>query len=127
MLMAARVLGIAAGVLATVAGVAALMTATADTAVIGAWITLAAASTAIAGGVVATSRPGSAAILFGLSTGATWLVAPGVIPAIADNLTFFLPYLTAGGLLVAATAIAFAGRKRSHTRASRLNPELRER
>jgi len=127
MLMAARVLGIAAGVLAAVGGVAALMTTTADTAVIGAWITLAAASMAVAGGVTTTSRPGSAAILFGLSTGAAWLVAPGVIPAIADNLNVFLPYLASGGLVVAATALAFAGRKKSHTHASRVVPESRAR
>jgi hypothetical protein len=116
MLVTARAVGVVGGVLLAIGGVAALIAAAADTAVIGAWFTIGAAVVAFAGGVLARTHPGSAAILFGLAAGGAGLVAPGVIPAIGDNLIVFLGYLTAGALLVAAAVVAFTNRKRSDER-----------
>jgi hypothetical protein len=109
-------MGIVGGVLAGVAGVAALIIGTSDTAVIGGWITLGAALVGIAGALFVETRPGSAALLFATSAATAGLVAPGVIAAIADNLTIFLSYLTAGVLLIATTVLALASRQKSDER-----------
>src|SRR5207248_3479791 len=82
MLMTARAVGVAGGVLMAIVGVAALIAAAADTAVIGAWFTIGAAVVACAGAVLVKTHPGSAAVLLGLAAGGAGLVAPGVIPAI---------------------------------------------
>ena len=116
MRIAARAVGILGGVLAGIAGVAALIIGTSDTAVIGGWITLGAALVGVAAALLVGTRPGSAALLFAISAATAGLVAPGVIPAIADNLMIFLSYLTADVLLIATTVLASASRQKSDER-----------
>jgi len=111
----ARVLGMAGGLLLLIAGVDALIRGHADTAIIGAWATVASELIGIAGGAFAIGRPRLAALLTAIAAAIAGLVAPGVIPAIADVTLVFLGYLLAGALLVAAAVIAFLGRNKAAT------------
>lgn len=107
---AAKVLGIAGGVLALMGATATLVIGGADTVVIGGWITAGAAVLAVLGGTLAGTRPRVAALLLALAAAAAGLVAPGVIPAIADTTVVFLGYLAAEVFVVAGAILAWIGR-----------------
>jgi hypothetical protein len=103
--------GVAGGGLALVAAVVALLAGGADTAIVGAWVTVAAAVLGIAGGAVAAARPGLAALLMGLAFVVAGLVAPGVLPAIADTTVVLFGYFAALALLLAGAILAFRDRR----------------
>ncbi len=109
---AAKALGIAGGVLALAGAGAALIVGGIDTVIIGSWITVGAALVGIAGGLIAGTRPGWAALLMASAAAAAALVAPGVIPAIADTTVVFLGYLASGLFLIIGAVLAFRGRNR---------------
>jgi hypothetical protein len=111
MRMAATALGVIGGLLAVIAAVAALLASGADTVVVGSWATVGAAIVGIAGGISARRRPGRGALLMAVAAVIAGFVAPGVIPAIADDVIVFLGYLAAGPFLLGGTAIAFAARR----------------
>ena len=94
------------------AGMAALIVGGADIVVIGGWTTVAAGVVGIVGGVLGTARPVPAALLMALAAVTAALVAPGVIPAIADQALLFIAYLTGGALLLVGAIMAFVSRKR---------------
>ena len=103
--------GVAGGVLALIGSVVVLLTGGADTAIVGAWVTVAAAVLGIAGGAVAAARPGLAALLMGLGFVLAGLVAPGVLPAIADTTVVLFGYFAALALLLAGAILAFRDRR----------------
>jgi hypothetical protein len=105
--------GVAGGALALIAAVVALLVGGADTAIVGAWITVAAAVLGIAGGAVAGARPGVAALLMGLAFVLAALVAPGVLPAIADTTVVLFGYFAALALLLAGAILASRNRGRA--------------
>jgi hypothetical protein len=105
--------GIAGGALALIAAVVALLVGGADTAIVGAWITVAAAVLGIAGGAVAGARPGLAALLMGLAFVLAGLVAPGVLPAIAGTTVVLFGYFAALVLLLAGAILAYRDRTRA--------------
>jgi hypothetical protein len=106
--------GVAGGALALIAAVVALLVGGADTAIVGAWITVAAAVLGIAGGAVAGARrPGVAALLMGLAFVLAGLVAPGVLPAIADATVVLFGYFAALALLLAGAILASRDRGRA--------------
>ena len=115
MRMTVKLLGIGGGVLLLMSGVAALIAGGADTVIVGAWITVVAAVIAIVGAVLAGARPGRAALLMAVAVVVAGLVAPGVIPALADSAVVFIAYLTAGALLVIGATLAFVERKEAPT------------
>jgi hypothetical protein len=108
----AAVLGAVGGLLCLVGGMAALIVGGADIVIIGAWVTVAAGIVGITGGVLVTARPAPGALLTALAVATAGLVAPGVIPAIADQALVFVGYLTGGALLLVATIITFVSWKR---------------
>ncbi|HSP08751.1 MAG TPA: hypothetical protein VLU92_04060 [Candidatus Dormibacteraeota bacterium] len=116
MITAAKVLGVVGGALALIGAIAALIIGGADTVIVGGWVTVAAAIVGIFGGALAGARPGLAALLMALAAAGATLVAPGVIPAIADSTVVFLGYLAAGVFLAIGAVLAFRGRKRVPTR-----------
>jgi hypothetical protein len=99
--------------LALIASVVGLLTGGPDTAIIGAWVTGAAAVLAIVGGVVARTRPGLAALLPGLAFVGAGLVAPGVIPAIADIMVVLFGSFAGLALLLAGAILAYRDRRRA--------------
>ncbi len=117
--------------MALIGGTAALVMGGPETVIVGGWITVAAAIIGIAGGVLAEARPGLAALLMAMAMTAVAavLVAPGVIPAIADTIVVFLDrgvprswcssivvflgYLSGGALLRVGAIVAVVGRKRA--------------
>lgn len=105
--------GVVGGALALLASVVALLTGGADTAIVGAWVTVAAAVLGIVGGLVAGARPGLAALLMGLAVVLAGLVAPGVIPAIANTTVVLFGYFAALGLLLAGAILAHRDRTRA--------------
>jgi hypothetical protein len=105
--------GVVGGALALIAAVVALLTGGADTATIGAWVTVAAAVLGIAGGAVAGARPRLAALLMGLAFVLAGLVAPGVIPAIANATLVLFGYFAALVLLLAGAILAYRDRRRA--------------
>jgi hypothetical protein len=107
--------GVVGGVLALIASVVALLTGGADTAIIGAWVTGAAAVLGIVGGIVAPARPGLAALLLGLAFVVAGLVAPGVLPAVANTTVVIFGYFAALALLLAGAILAFRDRTRART------------
>lgn len=109
----ARVLGISGGLILLIAGADAVIRSHVDTAIVGAWATVASGLIGIAGGAVAMRRPRLAVLLTAIAAAIAGLVAPGVIPAIADITLVFLGYLLAGAFLVAAAVIAFLGRNKA--------------
>ena len=113
MRITAVVPGALGGVLCFVGGAAALIVGGPDIVIIGGWITVAAGVVGIAGGVLGTARPLAAALLMASAAAVAALVAPGVIPAIADRALLFIGYLTGGALLFVAAIMAFVSRKRA--------------
>jgi hypothetical protein len=109
----AAVCGVVGGVLLLIGATAALIAGGADIVVIGGWVTVAAAVVGLTGGALAASRAALGALLMAIGVAVAGLVAPGVIPAIADGALLFLGYLTGGALLVVGAVIAFTGRKRA--------------
>ena len=105
--------GVAGGALALIAAVVGLRTGGADTAIVGSWVTVAAAVLGIAGGAVAGARPGLAALLMGLAFALAAIVAPGVLPAIADTTLVLFGYFAALVLLLAGAVLAFKDRSRA--------------
>jgi hypothetical protein len=105
--------GVVGGALALIASVVALLTGGPDTAIIGAWVTATAAMLGIVGGVVAGARPGLAALLLGLAFVAAGVVAPGVIPAIADATVVLFGYFAGLALLLAGAMLAYGDRRRA--------------
>ena len=105
--------GVAGGALALIAAVVALLPGGADTMIVGAWVTIAAAVLGIAGGAVAGARPGLAASLMGLAFALAGVVAPGVIPAIANTAVVLFGYFAGLGLLLAGAILAFRDRRRA--------------
>jgi len=103
--------GVAGGVLALIAAVAALLTGGPDTAIVGAWVTVAAGVLGIAGGAVAGGRPGVAALLMALGFVLAGAVAPGVLPAIADTPVVLFGYFAALALLLGGAILAFKDRR----------------
>jgi hypothetical protein len=92
-----------------------------DLVIIGGWITVSAGVLGIAGGVLGTAKPVPGALLMLVAAVTAALVAPGVIPAVADQALLFLGYLTGGALLFVGTIVAFVRRKRQAPR-SRPSP-----
>ena len=105
--------GVVGGALALIASVVALLNGDADTAIVGAWVTVAAAVFGIVGGLVAGNRPGLAALLMGLAFAVAGLAAPGVLPAIADTTVVLFGYFTALVLLLAGAILAYRDRRRA--------------
>jgi hypothetical protein len=105
--------GVVGGALALIAAVVALLSGGADTVVVGAWVTVAAAVLGIAGGAVAGARPGLAALLIGLAFVLAGVVAPGVIPAIADTTVVLFGYFAALALLLIGAILAYRDRRRA--------------
>jgi hypothetical protein len=103
--------GVVGGVLALIASVVTLVNGGADTAIVGAWVTVAAAVLGIVGGLLAGDRPGLAALLMGLAFAIAGLVAPGVLPAIADNTIVLFGYFAALVLLLAGAILAYRDRR----------------
>src|SRR5664279_2798186 len=104
--------GVVGGALALIAAVVGLLTGGADTTIVGAWVTGAAAVLGIAGGAVAGARPGLAVLLMGLGFVLAGLVAPGVLPAIANTTVVLFGYFAALALLLAGAILAFRDRRR---------------
>jgi hypothetical protein len=107
--------GVLGGALAMVAAVVALVTGGADTVIVGAWVTIGAAVLGIVGGVVAGARPGLATLLMGLAFVAAALVAPGVIPAVADTTVVLFGYFAALALLLIGAILAYRDRRTAPT------------
>jgi hypothetical protein len=105
--------GVVGGALALIASVVALLAGGADTAIVGAWVTVAAAVLGIVGGLVAGDRPGLGALLMGLAFATAGLVAPGVLPAIAGTTVVLFGYFAALVLLLAGAILAYRDRTRA--------------
>jgi hypothetical protein len=103
--------GVVGGVLALIASVGALLSSGPDTAVVGAWVTVAAALVGMAGGAVAGARLGLAVLLLGLAFVVAGLVAPGVIPAIANTTLVLFGYFAGLVLLLAGAILAYRDRQ----------------
>ncbi|HEY8800988.1 MAG TPA: hypothetical protein VIM20_10360 [Candidatus Limnocylindrales bacterium] len=105
--------GVVGGALALIASVVALLNGGTDTAIVGAWVTVAAAVLGIVGGLVAGDRPGLAALLMGLAFAIAGLVAPGVLPAVANTTVVLFGYFAALVLLLAGAILAYRDRRRA--------------
>jgi hypothetical protein len=103
--------GVVGGALALIAAVAALLTGGADTVIVGAWVTVAAGVLGIVGGVAVGARPGLATLLMGLAFLLAALVAPGVIPAVADATVVLFGYFAALVLVLIGAILAYRDRK----------------
>lgn len=108
----ARVVGVVGAMLVLIGAAEAVIVGRADTAIVGSWMTVGAAIVGIAGGILVTHSPVLAAWLMALAAAVAALVAPGVIPAIADQALLFVGYLTGGALLLVGAILAFVSRKR---------------
>lgn len=106
----ARIFGVAGGALILIAATAALISGGADTVIVGGWITVAAAIVAIIGAALTEARRGVASLLMALAFLAVAVVAPGVIPAIADSTAVFLGYVAGSALLLIGAILAFRHR-----------------
>lgn len=106
-----RLVGVLGGALAVGCGVAALVMGGADTVIVGALMTAVAGAIAIVGTVLAGTRPGLAALLMTVAVLLAGLVAPGVIPALADRVVAFRAYLAGVALLFLGAIVAFRERK----------------
>ena len=102
----ARVLGMTGGALILGAGTVALTTGSGDVAVVGGWVTVVAAIVGIVGGALTMTRPGLAGGLMIVGVVLAALVAPGVIPAIAESATLFFGYLIGSALLITGAILA---------------------
>jgi hypothetical protein len=103
--------GVVGGAATLIAAVAALLTGGPDTVIVGAWVTVAAGVVGIVGGVMAVARPGLATVLMGLAFVLAALVAPGVIPAVADATIVLFGYFAALALLLIAAILAYRDRR----------------
>lgn len=106
----ARILGFAGGGLAVFAGVVGLIAGGTDTVIVGAWATIAAGFAGMVGGALAGERPRLGALLMGGALLVAGLVAPGLIPGIADWAIVFLPYLASGVFLAIGAVMVFSSR-----------------
>ena len=113
-----RLVGLPGGALAVVCGIAALVVGGADTVVVGGLMTIVAGVIAIIGTAVAETRPGLAALLMIVAVLLAGLVAPGVIPALADSVVIFMAYLAGVALLLARSD------RRIHRSARPCRPQL---
>jgi hypothetical protein len=102
--------GVGGGTLALIAAALALLSGGPDTVIVAAWVTVAAAVLGIAGGAVAAVRPRLAALLIGLAFVVAGLVAPGVIPALANTTVVLFGYFAALALLLVGAVLAYRGR-----------------
>jgi membrane protein YqaA with SNARE-associated domain len=73
---------------------------------------------AIVGAVMARTRPGIAALLLIAAAMVVGLVAPGVIPGIADSIVVFFGYLVGAILIAAAACLAVLNRSRAPANAA---------
>jgi hypothetical protein len=105
--------GVVGGALALIAAVVALLGGGADTVIVGAWVTVAAAMLGILGGAAGRARPGLAAASMGLAFALAGVVAPGVIPAIADTAVVLFGYFAAVALLLIGAILAYVDRRRT--------------
>jgi hypothetical protein len=110
MRMRATACGVGGGALSLAAAVTALLTGGPDTVIVGAWVTSAAGVLGIVGGVVAGARPGLATLLMGVAFALAALVAPGVIPAVADATVVLFGYFAALALLLIGAIVAYRDR-----------------
>jgi hypothetical protein len=110
-----QVVGVLGGVIAVVGGIAALIVGGADTVVAGGLLTAVAGAIAILGAVLAGRRPGLAAVLLIVAFVVAGLVAPGVIPALADSVIVFFAYLVGLVLLLAGAIVAVRERNAAPT------------
>lgn len=108
--------GIVGGVLAAIGGIVALVVGGPDTVIVGGWMTVVAGVISIVGSVLAGGRPGLAALLMAAAFVVAGLVAPGVIPALADIVIVFFAYFTGVALLLVGAILAFRERKAAPTR-----------
>jgi hypothetical protein len=108
--------GVLGGALAFVCGAAALVVGGPDTVIVGALLTVVAGVIAIVG-ALAGARPRLAAMLMIVAVLLAGLVAPGVIPALADDAVIFMAYLACLGLLLVSAVVAFRERKAGPTAA----------
>jgi hypothetical protein len=106
-----RSVGLPGGALAVVCGIAALVVGGADTVIVGGLMTVVAGAIAIVATALAGTRPGSAALLMSVAVLLAGLVAPGVIPALAENGIVFIAYLAGVALLLIGAIVAFTDRK----------------
>jgi hypothetical protein len=105
-----KVSAVLGGSLAIAGGAAALLTGSADTVVVGGLATIAGGVAAIAVAVVSRRKPSLAAPLLVAAAMVVGLVAPGVIPGIADSIVIFFGYLGGATLIAAAAALAIFNR-----------------
>jgi hypothetical protein len=103
--------GVVGGGLALIAAVAALLTGGADTVIVGAWVTVAAGVAGIVGGLLVGTRLGLATLLMGLAFALAALVAPGVLPAVANAVVVLFGYFVALALLLLGAILAYRYRK----------------
>ena len=106
-----RLVGVLGGAFALVCGIAALVVGGADTVIVGALMTIVAGVIAVGGAALAGARPSLAALLMIVAVLLAGSVAPGVIPALADNAVIFMAYLAGLGLLLLGAIVAFRERK----------------
>lgn len=110
-----QVVGVLGGVLALIGGIAALIVGGADTVIVGGLLTVVAGAIAIVGAAIAGGRPGLAALLMTMAVVVAGLVAPGVIPALADSVIVFFAYAIGLALLLAGAVFAVRERKAAPT------------
>ena len=79
--------------------------------IVGALMTVLAGVIAIVGTVLAGTRPGLAALLMIVAVLLAGLVAPGIIPALADSVVVFMAYLAGVALLLLGAIVACRDRK----------------
>ena len=114
-----QVLGILGGVLLLIGAAVALIHSGVDLVVIGGWVTAGAGVVGVAGGVMAGTKPGWSTVLLATAEAAAGLVAPGVIPGIAEITVVFLAYLAGGAFLLVAAILVFASRNGTNRKDTR--------
>lgn len=107
--------GVLGGILAVLGGIAALAVGGPDTVIVGGWMTLAAGVVGIVAAVLAGGRSRLAALLMITAAVVAGLVAPGVIPALADTVVVFFAYLAGVAILLLAAILAFIDRNNLRT------------
>jgi hypothetical protein len=105
-----RASAVIGGALVVAGGAAALLTGGADTVVVGGLATVAGGLAAMAGAIVARTKAGFAALFLIAAVVVVGLVAPGVIPAIADSIVVFFGYLAGATLITVAAVLAILNR-----------------
>lgn len=110
-----KLAGVVGGGLGVLGGIVALVVGGADTVIVGGWITIAAGAIGIVGAVLAGGRSRLAALLMIVAAVVAGLVAPGVIPALADTVVVFFAYLAGVALLLLGAILAFVDRNAVRT------------